>query len=62
MFNTSIDNAWAGGFGVGYYFSRNVRGDVTFDWRSAADVQATTTSNAVVSTSVKSAVTLFNVY
>lgn len=62
LFRAGIDNTWGGGFGVGYYFSRNVRTDVTFDWRGTADVTGTTVGGAVMNTGVKSMVTLFNVY
>jgi len=34
----SIDNTWAAGGGIGYYFGRGVRGDVTYEWRGKSDV------------------------
>mgnify|MGYP001178210015 CR=1 FL=1 len=36
--DTSIGRTSSFGFGVGYHFSRNVRGDLTFDWRRNAAV------------------------
>ena len=35
---TSMDKAWTLGGGVGYYFARNVRGDLTYDHRFKSDV------------------------
>jgi opacity protein-like surface antigen len=37
--NTSIDRAWAVGGGIGTYFSQNVRGDITVDYRFKSDVK-----------------------
>jgi opacity protein-like surface antigen len=34
----SIDNTWTVGGGVGYYFGRGVRGDITYEYRGNADV------------------------
>lgn len=36
--NSKIDDQWAAGFGVGYYFSRSVRADITWDHRFETDV------------------------
>lgn len=36
--HTRIDNQWAIGGGVGYYFSKAVRGDLTWDHRFETDV------------------------
>jgi opacity protein-like surface antigen len=36
---TSIANTHSFGAGVGYYFSKNIRGDITFDWRREAAVR-----------------------
>lgn len=33
-----IGQSKSGGFGLGYYFSKNVRGDLTFDWRRDAAI------------------------
>jgi opacity protein-like surface antigen len=35
---TSMGRAWTLGGGVGYYFSKNVRGDLTYDHRFKSDV------------------------
>ncbi len=37
----SIESTPSWGLGVGRYFSNNVRGDLTFDWRSEAKVRGT---------------------
>lgn len=37
--NRSIEDNWAIGGGVGYYFSRSVRGDLTWDHRFKSDVR-----------------------
>src|SRR6185295_17707486 len=34
----SIDNTWSLGGGIGYYFGRGFRGDLTYDWRANTDV------------------------
>lgn len=34
----SIDNTWSAGGGIGKYFGRGVRGDVTYEWRGTTDV------------------------
>lgn len=39
--NSSIDDQWAFGAGVGYYFSKSVRGDITWDYRRETDVSGT---------------------
>ena len=31
--SVSLDNTWAVGGGIGHYFGRGVRGDVTYEWR-----------------------------
>jgi opacity protein-like surface antigen len=36
--SVSIDNTWALGGGVGTYFGRGVRGDITYEWRGSTDV------------------------
>ncbi len=35
---TSMGNAWTLGGGVGYYFAKNIRGDLTYDHRFKSDV------------------------
>lgn len=39
LFGTKIEETWTIGGGVGYKFSRNVRGDLTYDHRFEADAQ-----------------------
>jgi opacity protein-like surface antigen len=36
--DTDMDRAWTLGGGLGYYFSKNVRGDLTYDHRFKSDV------------------------
>jgi hypothetical protein len=36
----SIDNTWSVGGGIGHYFGRGVRGDITYEWRDTTDVHA----------------------
>jgi opacity protein-like surface antigen len=58
--SVSVDNTWALGGGIGYYFGRGVRGDVTYEWRGDADVHG---SGAFASDfDVKSSVILANLY
>jgi opacity protein-like surface antigen len=40
----SLDNTWAIGGGIGYYFGRGVRGDITYEYRGRADVHGGTTA------------------
>ena len=37
--STSIDNQWSAGLGFGYYFSKNVRGDLTWSHLFETDAQ-----------------------
>ena len=56
----SLDHNWAIGGGIGYYFGRGIRGDVTYDYRFKTDVHgggAFTTDF-----DVKSSVILANLY
>ncbi len=39
--STSIANTHAFGFGIGHYFSKHVRGDITIDWRRDAAARGT---------------------
>jgi opacity protein-like surface antigen len=62
-----IDNGSAFGFGVGYHFSHNVRGDVTFDFGREADtygavLDGAATVQGVRRFGIKSNVALFNLY
>lgn len=38
---TSYDDTWTVGGGIGTYFSRNVRGDITIDYRFESDIKGT---------------------
>ena len=58
--SVSLDNNWALGGGIGYYFGRGVRGDVTYEWRGTTDVHG---GGALVTDfGVKSSVILANLY
>ncbi len=39
----SVGNSWAVGGGIGHYFGRGVRGDVTYEWRGDTSVHGTGT-------------------
>ena len=56
----SIDNTWAVGGGIGRYFGRGFRGDVTYEWRGKTDV----TGGGPCSTAfdLKSSLLLANAY
>jgi opacity protein-like surface antigen len=57
----SDDRTWAVGGGVGYYFGRGIRGDVTYEWRGGLDIHATTPT-ASTDLSIESSVLLANLY
>jgi opacity protein-like surface antigen len=64
---TSIGRSWSYGGGVGYYFSKSVRGDLTVDFRQKADVRGTVSDiNATFQGErqfgLKSTVALANLY
>ncbi len=44
---TSIDDTWTIGGGIGLYFSSNLRGDVTVDYRNDAEVSGTLDDSAI---------------
>jgi opacity protein-like surface antigen len=56
----SIDNTWAVGGGIGYYFGRGVRGDITYEYRGAADVHGGTT--ATTDFDIQTSLLLANLY
>ena len=63
----SIASAHGFGIGAGYYFSPNVRLDVTHDWRSTSDVHGSNLDSAATvrgtrNFGIKSDVTLINAY
>lgn len=64
---TKIDNTWSFGGGVGMYFSRNVRADITVDHRFEADAEGNLRDHAATLEGVRkfgisSTVALANVY
>ncbi|PPD26495.1 MAG: porin [Hyphomicrobium sp.] len=65
--DTSIDDTWTVGGGIGIYFSRNVRADITVDHRFEADTQGNLRDHAATLEGVRafglsSTVALANVY
>jgi opacity protein-like surface antigen len=44
LYNTKIDGNWSFGGGVGYYFNKNIRADLTFERRQSSDVTGTATT------------------
>jgi opacity protein-like surface antigen len=61
----SIDRNWAFGGGVGYYFSKSVRGDLTLEGRSSSNVNGKIFYSAPASTvdvGLRSTVGLANLY
>ncbi len=66
--STGIDSTWSLGAGLGHYFSRYVRGDITWDHRFEADVTGTAgpaagiVPNGTRSFGITSDVVLANVY
>ncbi len=60
--SSSIDNTWALGGGVGYYFGRGVRGDVTYEWRGSTEVRGTGPGTVSTQFDLKSQLLLFNLY
>lgn len=65
---TSIHRQWTGGAGVGYYFSKSVRGDLTWDHRFETDARGSLNNYTATpfpgerSFGLKSDVFLANVY
>ncbi len=65
LFDNQIDDTWTLGGGIGYYFSKSVRADVTWDHRFEADVSGTSGPVALTGTrqfGLKSDVILANLY
>jgi len=58
--SVSIDNNWALGGGVGYYFGRGIRGDVTYEYRFKSDVHGGGTCSTDFD--LKSSLLLANLY
>ena len=56
----SMDNAWSVGGGIGRYFGRGIRGDITYEWRGKSNVHG---GNACSTDfDLKSSLLLANVY
>lgn len=53
--DTKMGKSWSAGGGIGYYFARNVRGDVTWDHRFKADVSGHRFDQAVTNALAASA-------
>lgn len=67
LHTTSLASTTSWGGGIGYYFTKNIRGDFTLDWRRGADVRGTVSDPMATvqgerQFSVKNLVGLFNVY
>lgn len=68
LFGATIDNTWSIGGGIGHYFSRNVRADITWDHRFEADAHGTAgpaagiVPNGTRSFGLKSDIVLANFY
>lgn len=67
LVDTSIDNTWSLGGGIGRYFTPTIRGDVTYDHRFEADAKGTLLDHladfdGVRAFGIESDVVLFNLY
>lgn len=62
--SSSISDTWSIGGGVGRYFGRGFRGDLTYEFRDNTDINATSTNCCSTSThfSMRSQVLLANLY
>jgi len=60
--SASIDNTWGVGGGIGYYFGRGIRGDVTYEWRASADVRGTGPGTVSTQFDLQSSLLLANLY
>ena len=47
LVNAGIGSQWSAGAGIGYYFNRNIRADITFEHRFNADVTSTNLDSVV---------------
>ena len=45
LHGTSMEDTWSIGAGIGYYFSHNLRGDLTIDYRQEAGVRGEVYNN-----------------
>jgi len=62
MTGESVDNAALVGGGIGYRFGNGLRTDMTFDFRSDADVEATTAGGTAVTSEVNGWTMMVNGY
>ncbi|MDX2204787.1 MAG: outer membrane beta-barrel protein [Hyphomicrobiaceae bacterium] len=62
--SSSISDTWSLGGGIGRYFGRGFRGDVTYEWRGNTDIDAVSTAccSAATQFSMRSQVFLANLY
>jgi opacity protein-like surface antigen len=61
--SSSISDTWALGVGIGRYFGRGFRGDVTYEWRGNTDFSAVCAScSTTTHFSMRSQVLLANLY
>lgn len=64
--SSKVDDTWTIGGGVGRYFARGFRGDVTYEWRGNTDFSATTTKDCCgishTSFNMRSQAVLANLY
>jgi opacity protein-like surface antigen len=62
--SSEIGNTWGLGAGIGRYFGRGFRGDVTFEWRDTTDFSAVSTNccNTTTKFGMRSEVVLANLY
>jgi opacity protein-like surface antigen len=60
--SATIDNTWGLGGGVGYYFGRGIRGDITYEWRASSDVRASGPGTVSTQFDLSSSLLLANLY
>ena len=59
----SVDDTWGVGVGIGAYFTRGIRGDLTWEWRDGTDVSGSASGpGATTSFELDSQVLLANLY
>jgi opacity protein-like surface antigen len=69
LYDTNMQDTWSVGAGIGRYFTRNIRGDITWDHRFEGDITGATTAStfapfdpSAYAFSVKRDVFLANLY
>lgn len=62
--SSSTGDTWTVGGGIGRYFGRGFRGDVTYEWRGNTDFSAVSTNccNSATTFSMRSQVMMANIY